>query len=364
MIKSFLLIVVVIFLVSCGDDSSELAEPVRGLRVFTVENSAQFVQRRYPSVVQPHDETRLAFEVDGQLQEVSLDEGQKVQSGDVLLRLDPSTFQLHVQAAEAELAQAAAAARNASANFERQSVLWGKRVIPRSAFDDAATAMDTARAMREQAKKRLEIAQYNLLKTEIKAPFQGTVAKVDATSYATISSGQYMLTIYADNAFEASFTVPSSVISKLTVGQPVKVLIADIPSKAIAGHIAELGSRAGEVSAFPVVVVFDDALADLKSGMSAEVKINIALEQHGDGFLIPMTCFSFNTVKQLSPDSTGVPVFVYDSDTGTVHERKVDVLGVRGNRVIVSSGLEAGDMVASAGVSYLRNGQPVLLLEP
>lgn len=353
----------VTIIAACSDNSSELTESTRGLRAFKVESSTQSVERRYPSVVRPHDETRLAFEVGGQLQEVVLDEGQTVQLGEVLLKLDPSTFQLHVQASQAGLAQTTAAYQNASANFERQSVLWDKRVIPRSGFDDAKAAVDTARAQREQASKRLEIARDNLAKTELKAPFQGTIAKVEVSSYGTIPAGQRTLTLYADNAFETAFTVPSSVISALTVGQPVRILISDMPSETYSGHISELGARAAEVSAFPVVVVLDNVPANLKSGMSAEVMIDIALEPHGEGFLIPITCFSFNTVKRLNPDRTGVPVFVYDPDTGTVRERKVDVLSVRENMVIVHSGLQAGDLVASAGVSYLRDGQSVQLLE-
>jgi multidrug efflux pump subunit AcrA (membrane-fusion protein) len=68
-------------------------------------------------------------------------------------------------------------------------------------------------------------------------------------------------------------------------------------------------------------------------------------------------------VKQLNSDRTGVPVLVYDPDNGTVRARQVDVLGVRENMVIVRSGQNEGELVASAGVSYLRDGQTVQLLE-
>lgn len=352
-----------ISLIACSDNTIELNEPVRGLRAFKVEIATQSVERRYPSVVQPHNETRLAFEVGGQLQAVNLDEGQTVRLNQVLLKLEPATFQLRVQEAEAALAQATATYRNANSNFKRQSELWDKRVIPRSSFDDAEAAVDTSRAQLAQSSKRLEIAQDSLAKTELTAPFDGTVAGVEVSSYATISAGQRTLTLFADNAYEAAFTVPSSVVGALKVGQAVRILISDIPGTAYSGHIAELGSRAEEVSAFPVVVVLDNAPAALKSGMSAEVMINIALAKGGEGYLVPITCFAFNTVKQLSPDRTNVPVFVYDPESKTVQERKINVLGVRENMVIVSSGLEAGELVASAGVSYLRDGQSVQLLE-
>jgi RND family efflux transporter MFP subunit len=178
MANQVLFLTFLIFLSAFSENNIELDEPTRGLRAFKVENSTQSVERRYPSVVKPHNETRLAFEVGGQLQNVDLNEGQTVRSGEVLLRLDPRTFQLHAQESKAGLDQATAAYRNVSANFERQAELWDKRVIPRSGFDDAKAAVNTARAQLEQAKKRVEIAQDNLSKTELKAPFDGTVAKV------------------------------------------------------------------------------------------------------------------------------------------------------------------------------------------
>ena len=178
-----------------------------------------------------------------------------------------------------------------------------------------------------------------------------------------MSAGQRTLTLYAENALETSFTVPSSVINFLSVGQVVRVVVSDLTSAEYSGRITELGTRASEISAFPIVVVLDDAPERIKAGMSAEVFIDVALPDSGEGFMIPVTCFAFKKIKQLKADGTGVPVFVYDPSTATVHERKVDVIGIRENGVIVQAGLQAGDLVASAGVSYLRDGQHVQLLD-
>ncbi|WP_339673786.1 efflux RND transporter periplasmic adaptor subunit [Dasania marina] len=348
---------------ACTEAPLEQTEAIRGLRTFQVKDQTQSMERRYPSVIQPHNETRLAFEVDGQLQDIKLVEGQAVGLGDVLLKLDPSTFELHVQEAEANVAQSTAAHRNASASFVRQSELWDKRVISRSVFDDAEAAVDTAFAQRQQANKKLDIAKDSLAKTELRAPFAGIITNVDVDSFATVSAGQRTLTLYAENALETSFTVPSSVINFLSVGQVVRVVVSDLTSAEYSGRITELGTRASEISAFPIVVVLDDAPERIKAGMSAEVFIDVALPDSGEGFMIPVTCFAFKKIKQLKADGTGVPVFVYDPSTATVHERKVDVIGIRENGVIVQAGLQAGDLVASAGVSYLRDGQHVQLLD-
>ncbi len=352
---------IVLLFSACADEPTQNIERVKGLRAVLVESTTRFVERRYPSVIAPHDETRLALEVGGQLQKIDLEEGQTVQRDEVLLSLDPSTFQLHVQEAEAGLDQARAVHRNAQADFKRQAELWAKRVIPRSGYEDAEAELATAGARLDQAQKRLEIAADNLRKTELRAPFDGVIASVEVDSYATVAGGQRTLTLYAENAFETAFTVPSTVINSLAIGQPVRIRLADLQGAQFEGRITEIGSRATEVSAFPVVAVLEGASAEIKAGMSADVVVDLALPQGGEGFLIPIT--SFVAFDELDLEQTSATVFVYNAQTGTVHRRPVEVTEVRENSVVVQSGLTSGEWVASAGVSYLREGQRVKLLE-
>ena len=349
-------------LIGCGEAPVDIEEPIRGLRTFTVADKADSIERRYPSVIQPHDETRLAFEVGGQLQSVDLEEGQSVKRNDVLLMLDPSTYQLRVQEAQASFAQAEAVHRNARSDFERKSELWKKRVIPKSTFDDAVTELDSAAAQLDGTRKRLEIAKDDLGKTKLRAPFSGVIARVEVDSFATVNPGQSTLTLYAEDAFETEFTVPSTVINSLALGQPVKIFVNDLANEEYRGRITELGSRAAEVSAFPAIAVLEGASTTVKAGMSADVVIDVALPQQSEGFLIPLSCFSFKAVDQLHPQQTSASVFVYNEQMSVVEKRTIEVSDVKENMVIVLAGLSAGDKVASAGVSYLRDGQRVKLL--
>lgn len=355
--------IVVFLLLGCSNESSEYVEPMRGLRAFEVSDAAQFVERRYPGVVQPHDETKLAFEVGGQLEEVDLKEGQFVRRDETLLRLNTTTFDLHVQEAKASLDQAQAQQRNAQADFKRQSELWNKKVIPRSAYDNAEAMLDTTSAQVDQASRRLEIAEDNLAKTALTAPFDGYIASVEVDAFATAAAGRSVLTLYADDAFETEISVPSEVINTVTVGQPVTIVVPELANAKFQGTIAEVGTRARNVAAFPAVVVFNDPGEMIKAGMSADVAVQLALSNGDEGFLIPITCFAFDSVEQLNPSLTEASVFVYDPDTSTVNERVIMVSEVRENAAIVRGGLEAGELVASAGVSYLRNGQSVRLLD-
>jgi RND family efflux transporter MFP subunit len=166
------------------------------------------------------------------------------------------------------------------------------------------------------------------------------------------------VTLYSDDSLEMSFSAPPRVFQALQVGQQVQVAIADLPALSLTGVIKELGSKAEQVSAFPVVVRLKNDVPGLNAGMAAEVSIDLPLTD-GTGYLVPLTVL----VPEGAKDVQGVAsVFVYDAASSTVRKREVSVSGIRGNRLAVTGGLQAGDLVASAGVSYLTDGQKVKLL--
>ncbi len=353
----------IVTLLGCSDTTEVRTEPVRGLRTFEVSETGHSVERRYPSVIQPHDETQLAFEVGGQMLEVELKEGEPVKKGQLLLRLDPSSFELRVQEANASVAQSQAALDNAVADYERQEELWEKRVIPRSHYDDAEAALNTTTAQHEQAAKRLDIVRDDLAKTRLEAPFDGFIASVSVDAFATVGAGEPVLTLYADNAFETAFSVPSTVINAISVGDAVSIVVPELPGVSGSGTITEVGSRARQVAAFPVVAVLDRAQPMIKAGMSAEVVMMIQLPGTDEGFLVPINCFELDATSELARGALDASVFVFEPASSTVRRRAVTVSDVRENAVIVTSGLSAGERIASAGVSYLRDGQEVRLLD-
>lgn len=366
------LLILSLMLASCGDTSTEEADPpVRGLRVFEVTESAATMTRRYPSVVQPADETPLSFEISGQLSDVKLEVGVQVSAGDILLQLDRTTLQYEVQQARAALEQSEAGLSNARTDFNRKQELLKSGNVTMSVYDGAEANLKSAEAQAEQTRQQLAIAQERLQKTDLRAPFDGVISSVDAKSYANVSPGQTVLSLYSENAFEVEFSVPATVINALHTGDAAQVEITDLPNTVLRGRIKELGSRAGQVSAFPAVVNLEETHPGLKAGMAAEVSLNISLLIGEKGFLVPVHCFALEQSETLRrgesiQDRRGgqAQVYVYDAATSTVRARMVQTAGVRDNMIIVSDGLVAGDIIAAAGVSYLHDGQKVRLLGP
>jgi RND family efflux transporter MFP subunit len=344
---------------ACGEKEQATEQPIRGLRAYQVAARAESRVRRFPSVLQPADVSVLSFEIAGQLKAINLEVGQKVQLGDLLAEIDPRSLQTQVQQASAAVQQAEAQFNNAQADFQRKEELLKRGVTTQAIFDQSKTAVLTTQAQLDQARRQLDLASHNLARSKLVAPFAGTIARVEVKSFAQATAGQPILTLYSEERFEMSFLAPSGTFRSLTVGQPVEVKVADMPDIKLHGEIKELGSKAEQVSAFPVVVRLKDNVPGLNAGMSVEVAVEEPLIGGVSGYLVPLSVLVPQGGKDLQRVGT---VFVYDRASSTVKQREITVGGVRDNQLVVTDGLQVGDLVASAGVSYLTAGQKVKLL--
>lgn len=356
-----------LLLAACGDDINEVNnEPpvVRGLKTIVVKDQERSTERKYPSVLQPSSISTLSFEIAGNLFEVKLDVGQIVEKGDVLARIDSTTLVLQVESAEAALRQAQSAAKTSAEDYERKAALLKKGVVTKAAADQAKNAAESAKEKLVQAKKQLATAKKNLTKTELKAPFDGIINTVEVNSFANVTPGTPIATLYSAKAFEASFSVSYDVINLLTVGKKAIVRLADNPAIMLDAQVSELGARADTVSSFPAVVAVNSNNPDLKAGMAVEVSLEFTVEK-GKGFILPLSVLALEG-KIKKPEKHSDPgqafVYVFEKATGTVKRRAVKIAGIRENSLIIIDGLKLGEHVASAGVSFLRDGQSVKLL--
>ena len=347
------------------DETAEETEPaVRGLRTTLVQAQESTTIRRFPSVLQPAEVTTLSFEIGGKLGAINLKVGQVVQKGQLLASLDPTSLEIQVESSEAAVVQARATAENAAANLERQKELFEKKVTTRSKLDEAQTSANTSAASLDQAIKALESSKESLTKAELRSTIDGIVNSVMVESFSVVGTGTPVASLYRTDGFEISFSVSYDVVQRLAVGKPVVVTLADNPAIALNGFVSELGSKADTVSSFPLVVELSETHPALKAGMAVEVTIEFAVP-NGKGYLLPLTVLTLfgNIDEDVGPNKPSqTDVFVYDPDTETAIRRTVTIGGVRENQIIVVEGLRAGERVASAGVSFLRDGQKVKLL--
>jgi RND family efflux transporter MFP subunit len=367
MYKLLLTVLVAFSLTACKEDTPDTADtdaPVRGLKTVLIEDVERATVRRFPSVLQPASVSALSFEVAGKLKEITLDVGQRVLKGDVIAELDPRVLELNVENARAGLQSSVATAKNATDNLDRQVKLLAAGAVTKVMVDDARTEAEISAAQVTQAEKALAKAEEDLTKTVLRAPYDGVVNSLEVESFATVSAASLIATVYATDAFEVSFSVNYDVVNMLTVGKRAQVRLADNPYVVLDAVVSELGSRADTVSSFPVVITLTQSDAQIKAGMAVEVTLEFAVA-NGQGYRIPISAAvkkgQIKNTDQLN-DLKSMRVYVYDPATSTVKVRTVKVAGVRENSLLIVEGLKTGERVASAGVSFLRDGQKVKLL--
>ncbi|MEO0822597.1 MAG: efflux RND transporter periplasmic adaptor subunit [Pseudomonadota bacterium] len=369
MIRPAVLLTATLLLTGCfeeeNEDKADIEPPIRGLVTTLVRAVEETTVRRYPGVLEPGEVNILAFEVGGRLGRVDLSVGQRVKEGEELARLDSEQYRTTIANRRAAVERMQATLQQAEEDLARSEQLLRTGAGTRVRRDEDRTEVRETRAELVQAEQDLAEAEEDLRDTVLTAPFDGIISAVEVESFETLSSGQEVISVYQATKFEVSFSVSFDVVGRLVVGTPGTVRLSDDPTIALAAVVSELGERADTVSSFPVVVTLTETHPLIKAGMAVEVAFEFALPD-ARGFLIPITAAI--PEGQIPPGAgpaavQPVPVFVFDPETSTVKRRVVTFAGLRGNQFLIIDGVEEGERIASKGVSFLREGMTVKLLD-
>lgn len=346
-------------------DDAEQPPPIRGLVTKVVEPAEATTTRRYPGVLEPGEVNVLSFEVGGRLGPLNLVVGQRIAEGAVLGELSAEQFQAALDSRRAAVEEAQATLDQAEDDLERSDTLLASGTITRVRRDEDATDAATARARLVQAQKDLATAEEDLRDATLYAPFDAIVNAIEVDSFATVAAGEPVISVYSEDNYEVEFSVNFDVVSRLVVGKPATVRLADDPSTSLKGVVTELGERAETVSSFPVVVELEETDTRIKPGMAVEVALEF--EGHGDsGFLVPISAaIPEGEIPTTSrpDDPTPLQIYVFDPETSTIARRTVTFAGLRENQFVVIDGLTSGERVAVAGVSFLADGMEVKLVD-
>ncbi len=354
---NLLLGLVVIGLTSCGEDAREVVEQIRAIKTITVNELASGQVRKFSGVVEATDTSSLSFEVAGNVQELLVDRGDKVDTGQLLAVLDSSTYELNVEAVNSELGRAKAVYTEKELELNRQKKLFSKDWVSKAALDQAVAAFETARNDVGYATSRLNLARRDLDKTVLTAPFEGVIAERFVDTFAEVGRGDKIFEIFADDAMRVDLSIPETIIERINLGLPAEVTLATQPG-AYQAFVTEIGSVAAEANAFPVKATLIDPPQGVRPGMTAEVTFLLAQADTTPAYLVPISA-----IAPGDEPSTGY-VFVFDPDSSTLRRMLIRAGPGRDNRVAVTEGVQAGDIIAVAGVSFLSDGQKVTLLQP
>lgn len=355
-------------LAGCRENDPPPELPPRAIQWQRVTAALANERRVISGIVTSVSDTVLAFEVAGTVETVAVNLGDPVESGQELARLDPEPLELAVRDAEAALAEATALRQSARADYSRARSLFEADVASRQELDRALALRDSRDSQVEAADARLNLARRDLRRSVLVAPFRGSISVREVDPAMAVAGGQTVFEMDSEESgLRVEVQMPETLVARVRQGDRVEVGFPasgdarfDTGGQLFPAVVAEVGTRAGAGNAFPVRADLESVPPGLRPGMTAEVSFSIpsgAAKVPGlEGYLIPIAA-------ALAEPDDRFSVFVYDSETQTVEKRPIRTGGVADNDIAVLEGLADGDIIATAGVPFLTDGQQVTLLD-
>lgn len=354
-LKLSILMVITLTLSACQEQEKEanLPDTVRAVKVFTVADPATISQRKFPGQSASSSSSLLSFPVSGKVVSISFSAGQKVQKGHILSNLDNTSFNLDKKVAEAEYLKAKASYVEKKSDYDRKVPLGKKGWITRNEVEQSEAAMKSALQQLNLTQTKVNLAKNKVLDTVLTAPFTGTIAERSVDLYEEVSAGQQIAIMEGLESVEITIDVPEQLLSKVKVGQSTTVKFNAL-SQLLSGRVTEIASTAQVGNIFKVKVGLLESNPDVRSGMSAEVILKIDHTSSVQNYFIPLSSVMAGDAE------SKLYVYLLDPESLTLEKRAVTPTKVgTSDNLIAVSGVDIGDDVVSAGVSFLSDGLKV-----
>ena len=277
--------------------------------------------------VQPQTRVNITSEVTAEIIEVPVVDGQYVEKGQVLVRLDTVQLQkdfdqmkYSLQEMEARTEGAEAMYLQAKEEFERQKQLYERNLTSETAFKNAQYAFmnnkanfEATKSQTERSRAAFEKAEDNLRKTKILSPMDGVITYIDAEAgeiaqaQTAYNQGKTLMTISNMNAFEVEVDVDETEIVKVDLGQEAKIEVDAFPDTVFSGEVVEIGNTAvltgmgtqDQATNFKVKVLFKESNDKIRPGMSATV--DIVTNTRDDALVVP---YGAIVIRTISPEDS------------------------------------------------------------
>ena len=359
--------------------------------------------------IQPETEVKLSSEVSGEIIELPIVEGQLVEKGDLLVRINPDLYQSSLQRSRAGLqnvranhAQAEASLRESKANYDRNKVLFERGVISKAEWDKIVATYEMAQASTNAAYYSMQSAAAtvteatdNLARTTIYAPMRGTISRLDVELGERVVGTQQMagteIVRVANLAnMEVVVDVNENDIVKISVGDSTIVGVDAYLKREFKGVVTEIsnsaieGLTADQVTNFKVKVrILESSYADLlegrsenyspfRPGMTATVDIITRKKNNVIGVPISAIVIKNDTTSTKGAKNSSAPadqkfetVFVKEGNRAKL---RVVTTGIQDNRNIeILTGLKEGETVITGPYTTvtktLKDGDEVQIIK-
>lgn len=338
---------------ACGQDAPiEHAEVARPIKLMTIGADAAGRTLEIPGSVGAAQSAELSFEVSGRMLARMVEEGQIVEAGQVVARLDARDYSAQRDAARARR-------DTARADYERYRKALEKNAVTEQQVSRSKGQFDVTQA-------ELDIATKALQDTELRAPFAGRIAKRLVDDFANVRLKESVMVLQDESSLELRVAVAERdwargetgiTVDELTRRINPRVEIASLRGRFFPAYVKALSNTADPVTrTYEVTFGFlPPTDANVSPGMTGKIIVDLYSENRTKGAAL-LTVPS-NAV--VADNNAAAFVWVVDQSTMRVTKRPVELGELSGSVVPVLSGLVSGDTIVTSGVNSLTDGMLV-----
>ena len=332
-----------LLLTACNDtDPQQLKEKLLGgpdeerviaVGVLRIDSVNGLVRNTYPGYLEEGQSVEMAFKYGGTLQQLNVKEGNTVKKGQVLARVSSPQMESTQRSAQATLEQAQDA-------YDRLKKVHDNGSLPEIKWREMVADL-------EKAQSALDLANAMLADNTISAPFDGTVASLNAEVGENIAPLRPVMRLINTKGMVVKISVPENEIAKVQLGDTAEVVIPALNDMHLSGKVIEKSMAASLLThSYPVKVHIEQPNEELTPGMIGKVVLKADVSK---GIIVPANAILINQEGK----------FVWIAEDGRATRRKVTISGYSGNGVIVSEGLKVGDLVIVEGYQKVSEGMKV-----
>jgi RND family efflux transporter MFP subunit len=349
--RSMVSVVAVWLLQACAEDAPPVEQKgptVVEVRTVTVQPGSWRRNFKAYGLVRPVEEYQIGVEVSATVKEVLFREGQNIEVGDLLLRLDAKKLRLRLEGARASVEEARANHDQAKSTHERNQSIYKTGVISEQTYLQSDANLKKSQANLRRAISSYDIASEEFDDAELKSPVSGVVTLRDIEQGQSVSPMDNLGVIRVTGALRVETFVSQKDINLVRVGMVASITSPGVPGQAFGGRVDQVASSAEtNTGNFEVGVVVEDGGTLLRDGMSAMVEFQ---SKPQEGML---------AVPRAALIDRGRRLIVYRVEDGAAQAVE-PLLGVGDSKLMpVYSGLTAGDEIIVSNLRLISSGQQI-----